>query len=447
MTMYKRLAGICITAGALLLCVITGRALEPERCSVNMLMSYLEEEAPEAPYVYAEIMVKNDYRSPYAKGTAEISWKSFREAEAFEEYFSMKEGEDVPVSFEDTEYAMKFIYYRYSLEEDIHALDLYHALKEKYDEEENPFYASKIGNKKDGYYFNQFPDRVMAVKDGTLYGMERKGCVDAEFYADFSRKLIFNFVKEKLSANNLSGWGLDDEDLYWIDHETRQIRMENPDRAFLEVRAIDTCWWGQTIMENFGMLKEADYQISLGENMPAVQIHFSFAGKIPEIGYQEYLLNGFYMDEDYEMTVTNMETNEIYQKQMVSLSIELPDMISFRDLDGDGYLDMQIERPVHSSGERAVISSYKEPYFMLWNPKQEIFEMKYEYEIEERRQQNQRQVVYMNEYVVQPGDTLWGIAGKFYGYGDLYGKIEKENADILSGHKYLLPGMRLQIPW
>ncbi|MDE7285517.1 MAG: LysM peptidoglycan-binding domain-containing protein, partial [Lachnospiraceae bacterium] len=258
--------------------------------------------------------------------------------------------------------------------------------------------------------------------------------------------LISCFVTNKLSAKDLGGWGLSDEELYWIDHEEREIHLENPNRDFLEVRGIDTCWSGQTIMENFAMLKEADYQIRLRGDAPMLQIHFSFAEEIPETGYEAYLINGFCVDEDYEMTVKNMETNELYQQQKVSLSIELPDMISFLDLNADGYLDMQIDRPVHSSGRRAVIEEYKSPYYMLWNPQEEIFEIKNDNEIAESRRQNQRQEVHMTEYVVQPGDTLWGIAKKFYGTGSWYERIEKENADVLSGNKYLLPGISIRIP-
>ena len=49
------------------------------------------------------------------------------------------------------------------------------------------------------------------------------------------------------------------------------------------------------------------------------------------------------------------------------------------------------------------------------------------------------------EYVVQPGDTLWGISRRFYGTSTLYPKIEWENAETLSGYRYLIPGMALWI--
>lgn len=446
--MYKKCVSICIMAGMLFFSMMVGRAMMPERHSVSTLIRYLNEKAFGEPYAYARIMVMPDYESVYAEGTAEISWEFFQTAEAFEEFFLAKEEENGRVSFENTEYAMEFVYYQYQIGKDIHVLDLYHFLKKRYNRKEKTFSAIKASNKTGGYYFEQWPDRVMVFKEGVLYVMECKGTIDAEFYKEFARRLISRFTS-KMSAADLEwgGWVLDDEDLYWMDHGERRIHMENPDRDFLEVRGIDASWDGQAFVENFAMLKEADYRLRLREDAPLLQIHFSFAGKIPETGYRTWLSNGSCEDEHYIMTVRNLQTNELYQQQNVLLSIELPDMISFLDLNADGYLDMQIDRPVHSDGERAVVEEYEGPGYMLYNPEKEIFESKKEHEVLQSLRQNRRREGYVTRYVVCPGDTLWGIAKKFYGTGSWYEKIEKENADVLSGEQYLLPGMSLGIPF
>lgn len=446
--MYKRAISICIVAGILAFSILFGKAVMPEKHPVNSLARYLDEKSSNEPYAYARIRIVSPYISPYAEGTAEISWKFFQTAEEFEAYFSAKE-EDM--AFEgNKECIAEFVYYRYQLEEGIHALDLYHSLQERYGEEDNPLYASKVSNGREGYYFRQWPsdeiDRIMIVDEGALYGIECEEIMDSEFYEDFAHKLLNRFALRILKAKDFSGWGLNEEDLYWIDHEQRETQLEDPDRTFLEVRGIDTCWRGQALVENFAMLKEADYKIRLCEDEPFIQIHFRFAEEIPETGYREYLFNGFCRDKDYEMTVKNLETGEVYQQQNVPLSIELPDMISFVDLDADGYLDMQIEQPVHSSGERAVIEEYQGPWYMLWNPEESIFEEKGEHEVSRRLFQNQRQKAYETEYVVQPGDTLWGIAKEFYGFGSWYERIEKENEEVLSQEKYLMPGMTIRIP-
>ena len=444
--MYKRIISICIAAGMLIFSVLIGKAMAPERHPVNSLAQYLDEKSSGEPYAYAQIRMVSPYVSPYAEGTAEISWEFFKTAEAFEEYLLAKEEEDTV--FEGS--FMEFVYYRYQLEEGIHALDLYHSLKERYDEEDSSIYASVAGKRTSAYYFKQWPsdgiDKIIVVKEGALYGMECKGTIDSEFYKEFAHKLFSRIALRTLEAVDFSGWGLSEETLYWVDHEEREIQLENPERTFLEVRGIDANWNGQALMENFAMLKEADYKIRLCEDAPFFQIHFSFAEEIPKTGYRDYLFNGFCADEKYEMTVKNLETGELYQQSNVFLSIELPDMISFVDLDADGYLDMQVERPVHSSGERAVIEEYKGPYYMLWNQEEKVFEVKRDTEIFWRRFQNEREKN-KTEYVVQPGDTLWGIAKKFYGLGSWYERIEEENHEVLSKEKYLMPGVRIRIPY
>lgn len=85
--------------------------------------------------------------------------------------------------------------------------------------------------------------------------------------------------------------------------------------------------------------------------------------------------------------------------------------------------------------------------YWMWKPEENKFEFsRYVSSREEMQESAQVQENGAAGYVVKPGDTLWGIAGKFYGKGALYEEIEKENADVLSGHRYLMPGMALEIP-
>lgn len=50
------------------------------------------------------------------------------------------------------------------------------------------------------------------------------------------------------------------------------------------------------------------------------------------------------------------------------------------------------------------------------------------------------------EYVVVAGDTLSGIAKKFYKDGNLYLKIYEANREVLSNPNVLRPGTKLKIP-
>ena len=47
------------------------------------------------------------------------------------------------------------------------------------------------------------------------------------------------------------------------------------------------------------------------------------------------------------------------------------------------------------------------------------------------------------DYIVQPGDTLWGIAKKFYGSGSEYPRIAKKNR--IKNPNIIFEGQRLKI--
>ena len=170
-----------------------------------------------------------------------------------------------------------------------------------------------------------------------------------------------------------------------------------------------------------------DYIISAASSMTENNDETMEDEEETELRY--YLLNGYCMDEPYDMTVTDMETGEILQERSVSLSIELPDTITYQDLNGDGYADMRVGRPVHSSGSKAEEEGYTPPVYMLWNQKEE----------QEEKSKRERNDPFapvhelpewadpenyikltgdkMLEYEVQEGDSLWRISERFYGTG------------------------------
>ncbi|MDU3351963.1 MAG: LysM peptidoglycan-binding domain-containing protein, partial [Clostridium sp.] len=49
-------------------------------------------------------------------------------------------------------------------------------------------------------------------------------------------------------------------------------------------------------------------------------------------------------------------------------------------------------------------------------------------------------------YTVVIGDTLWGIATRYYGNGAQYPKIYNANRNIISNPNLIYPGQRLVIP-
>jgi len=49
-------------------------------------------------------------------------------------------------------------------------------------------------------------------------------------------------------------------------------------------------------------------------------------------------------------------------------------------------------------------------------------------------------------HIVQPGDTLWAIAKKYYGNGNHYPRIVNANKDKIKNPNLIFPGQQLVIP-
>lgn len=471
-------------------------------CGVQELSGYLYEYTPVSPYASAEIAIKDyvgeeletDWDEPPAfqlAGEADVTWRFYNSLAEMETALNEAAAQEMD---EDT---LHFLYYTFPMTENDHALDLYHTLKRKFDTEEHPLSVWSGGNGKlfyfiqetqreeDGYELTYLDSRNseinLYVKERTAYGLTLLNAPSEG--DDKTLEYVFNDVFRRYGDVG-SGWGLDEESLYWIDHEERVTELENPKRSFLEVRGIDENWedaGDEGIMRYFGLLVEADYELPLTENGRVLSLHFSLAEEEgTELRY--YLLNGYCMDEPYDMTVTDMETGKTLQERRVSLSIELPDTITYPDLNDDGYVDMRVGSPVHMSGEKAMEEDYSPPSYLLWNPQIEQFEHKTEKEVENSRQavanglteeeqeekskrerRNPFVLVHelpewaepeeyiwlmgdkMMEYEVQEGDSLWRISERFYGTGYKWPTIVRAD-DAPEDPNYLLVGETVFMP-
>lgn len=386
---------------------------EHDSCEVQELSGYLFNHSFVSPYASAKIMIKDyegeqletDWDEPSAfrfAGEADVTWQFYNSLAEMETALNETAGQEAD------ENAFHFLYYTFPMTENDHALDLYHTLKRRFDAEEHPvtawsadngkifYYIQETIKEEDGYeltYLNNRNSKVnLYVKDRTAYGLTLLNPPSE----DDGETLEYVFIDVFQHCGILgSGWGLDEENLYWIDHEERLTESEDPKRSFLEVRGIDGNWedsGDEGIMRYFGLLVEADYELPHTENGRMLSLHFSLAEEEGEedMELRYYLLNGYCMDEPYDMTVTDMETGEVLQESRVSLSIELPEGAESED-----YIKLMGDR--------------------------------------------------MSEYEVQKGDSLWRISERFYGTGYKWptivraGDAPEDPNDLLVGEMVFMP--------
>ena len=368
---------------------------EHHSCEVQELSGYLYDHTSvsASPYASAEITIKDyegerletDWEEPPAfqfAGEADVTWQFYNSLAEMEEVLN-------EAAMQETdENVLYFLYYTFPMTENDHALDLYYDLKSKFDTKKHPLAAGCEDKGKLFYYIQETREGPeghesvyeykrnskvnLYVKDRTAYGLTLMNAPSED--DDETLEYVFKDVFQRYGYS-WGSWVLNEENLYWIDHEERLTELENPKRSFREVRGIDENLEidGEPgVKRYFGLLVEADYELPLTENGRMLSLHFSLAEETDtELRY--FLLNGFCMDESYDMTVTDMETGETLQESRVSLSIELPDTITYSDLNGDGYADMRVGAPVHWIGEKAVEDNYTPPSYLLWDPQTEQF--------------------------------------------------------------------------
>lgn len=329
------------------------------------LPAYLVTALPDSPYACAEIVIKDV--TAELSGTVSVLWKTFETAQELQEYIVDKE-------MESAEEQEEWLYYQCKLPDDSHALDLYNAFR-RYDHTDNPLYA--VTSTKGGFYrFSQESEREIMVKDGSIYALTYQGAFADDTPPEYVSELLQAFVNnsQKKEGDYLTGWVLDEEKLYWLDHESRETTLESPRRTFMEIRGKDASWGSNDIMmRGFGMLRDAEYEVRFPKSGLGLQVSFHFTGNIPETGYETYLTNGSCSEESYLMRVTDLRTGRLIQIENVNLCIEATDTVTFKDLDGDGFPDMKIDRPVHFSGLEPV-SGYAQSTKILWNPTKNKFE-------------------------------------------------------------------------
>lgn len=394
--------------------------------------------AKEADYAFANIAVAGE--------DAEFLWCTFPDQKSLLDALGQEKAVRPP-SADETNY-WRFV--KMKLDAQTHALDIRDWLEENLSEEGYVYQAVTDGEG-DSFAFSQMwnsaleeqgtiqAKRLLVIRDGYLYGLSCLGVTAQNRENVAAQMLYYEYdCAMKTSALYPGGWVMDDEILYWVDHEVRRTELENPRRSFLERRAQDVNW-PDRIMGRFGMLTQAQYQVRIVPEMPEYTVSFRFCEQIPKEGYSTYLFNGYCMDELYHMEVRD-SLGELTQGKDLQLCIEKTDLIIFEDLDGDGCLDMKILYPRHE------FESMREYDYWLWNAQEEAFEEVRESEISMRRRKNQ-ETEDAKAILVKPGDNLWKLAEAHCGDGRRYADIYERNKAVIGPDPSLIyPGMELELP-
>lgn len=350
------------------------------------------------------------------------------------------------------------------LDEEIYGLDIYRYLQEHLSEEGYLYeaWSLNVGNT---YAIEQ--ENVKLLEDESLLMAKREAIIkDRDLYVlscedggeDNPERVSGQLHKFEMwiapeSARYGCGISMDEEQLYWSDHTQRLTSLDNPQRSFKEVRALDLTY-SDKISGYFPLMSEAKYQIRLARELPEMEISFRFMGEVPSDGYKTHLFGGMSMDGIYRMEIRNAQSKELIQEAELDLCMEKTDTVSFRDLDGDGYLEMRVVYHTHGSGYGEIVPHHER--YWAWDPQEEELVPLKKTDLQARRsecgiadleEENKTETEKKSAAVkVQRGDCLWRLARKYYGDGERWRELYERNRAVIGNDPSLiLEGTELEV--
>ena len=376
---------------------------------------------------------------------------------------------------------MVWSFLKLRIDEDIYGIDIYEYLEQNLSEEGYEYRVETFPNEEREISDSETPYRIKQIliekhleeKDPYIVTWQKREIVICDGYLYFLACEDVNeenkgTVTEQLIHFAFHWYGnppyggaytLDEEQLYWMKYTQRESRLENPERMFIEEKAsnidgIYPKWAGY-----FGLMKEAEYRVQLAPNLPEMTIHFRYAKEAEEDGYEFYLKDRDWNAGEYQMEVRAAEDGRLIQDKTISLCVWKTDMISFEDIDGDGYLDAKVVFPEYSgSRDNDNLAVYDEAY-LLWKPETEEFRFMRRDIFLARQAENSinpdkeetdtepQEIPYAVSFIVEEGDSLWEISEEYYGEGRQWQEIYEYNQDVIGKNPSLiLPGTELEMP-
>lgn len=420
------------------------------QCWTDYLVSTASDDAP---YAFAFIHAGN--------ASADFSWGFYDDRESFvSDFFEGKASADLTPGNNGS---IPWYFVKLRMDEGIYGADIFEYMLQNLSEKDYEYKACTLDGGKLFVIFHAslaaweeehsiWANMEAVISDGYLYLLSCKGA-DENNIEEINNQLA-HFEMQYHDGYYRTGTIMDEDALYWSDHTQRVTEHQNPQRIFAEERAADANN-PDRIMRNFGLMREAEYQIKLAPNLPEMKISFQFAEEIPEEGYETYLFNGSSMDEPYRMELRSMEDNSLIQSADVNLCIERTDTVSFEDVDGDGYLEMNIVYPSHWSGNDEIEVDHND-YWKWDREKNELVHTTQEAllakQSENQTASGETDTPRINSsfilVTVEWGDCLWDLAVEYYGDGAKWTEIYEWNRVTIGDNPSLIyEGTILNLPW
>lgn len=397
-------------------------------------------------YAMAEIAVSEE--------GAAFDWTFGEERDSLLEYYrNVKNGF---AAHGDREHADYWLFLKVKTE-DVYDLDIWHGVQEARGsdlEEDHDIFAAvnrtgrvcEIREYGDGIWIGEW---CVYIKDDFLYVL---ACADSRISSSEETKKPINYFYWEEMLDDVSDyctWGMDDELFYWRDHDGRVTRLENPERVFTQVPGTDDRWSHFPGKQPCGILKTAEYTVSLSKNGPELRICFTLGQdaaelELPDIGPADYA---------YTMEVSDAAGGELLQTAEAFLCVDAVDTLRFQDMDGDGFLDMHIVYPAHSVVAEADTDDmfsfqyywYSPEKYWIWNNREHMFVRMTRAQLSGYVRQKE-DVPEEEAVIVQEGDSLWGIARKYLGDGAKYADLYEKNRDVIGGNPdMIMPGMEISL--